>query len=348
MSIFSSIAWFAAVAVVSWLAGFPLRRGLARAGVMDVPKTYSSHDRPVPRGGGLLVVAAFFLWYSLGGPGALPAIGWAALGVAAVAAISFRDDIRHQSRRLRFAIYTVAAAVFVLALRDHPAFAAWGPFWLFAPWLWLWVAGYANAFNFIDGIDGLAGTQAVAALLFGAALCTASGGDAAAVAGLVGLQLVLAGAMAGFLGHNLPRARLFLGDVGSIATGFLLAALAVIAAVSLGWQTGVAMASLHLGPTLDTGITLLRRIIQGKPVYDRHREFFFHRAIRSGRSHLSVTLTQLAIQVLGGSLVLRAASPAGLWSAIGATVAAWLAYFAWCEWRFRHRAAPTHPRRAAP
>ncbi|MCB1092006.1 MAG: hypothetical protein KDL87_10770, partial [Verrucomicrobiae bacterium] len=290
MSLTASLALFVPVAIATWLAGFPLRRGLERAGVIDVPKPYSSHERPVPRGGGLLVVAAFFLWYLLGDHAALPAIGWVALGVAAVAAISFRDDIQHQSRRLRFAIYTIAAALFVGALRDHPAFAEWGPFWLFAPWLWLWVAGYANALNFIDGIDGLAGTQAVGALVFGALICGQCGGDPAAIAPLIALQVVLAAAMTGFLGHNLPRARLFLGDVGSIATGFLLAAIAVMAALSLGWKTGAALAALHLGPTLDTGLTLLRRLIQGQPIYDRHREFFFHRAVRSGHSHRFVTL----------------------------------------------------------
>lgn len=336
MTPLDSILLFGAVAIPAWLAGFPLRGWLARRGILDLPKAYSSHDRPVPRGGGLLVVAAFFGWFFFGSHEALPAIGWVGLGTLAVAAISFRDDIQHQSRRLRFAIYTVAAAIFVFALRHHPAFGAWGPFWLFAPWLWLWVAGYANALNFIDGIDGLAGSQAVGALLFGAVIClfaepTGAAGELAA------LQLVLAGAMAGFLGHNLPRARLFLGDVGSIATGFLLAAVAVLAALTLGWQVGLAMAALHLGPVLDTGITLLRRMIQGQPVYERHREFFFHRAIRSGRSHLSVTLTESAIQAVGGGLLLVACQqPAPmLFLAIGGLAAVWLIFFGWCEWRFR-------------
>lgn len=340
MSLTGSIFLFAAVAIASWLGGFPLRRGLIRAGVLDVPKAYSSHDRPVPRGGGLLVIASFFVWFFVDGHDSLPAISWAAAGVAAVAAISFRDDVRPQSRRLRFAIYTLAAAVFVMALRGDPAFRDWGPFWLCAPWLWLWVAGYANAFNFIDGIDGLAGTQAVVALLFGTAFC-ALGGENSATSSLISLQIVLAGAMTGFLGHNLPRARLFLGDVGSIGTGFLLATITVIAALTQGWQTGLAMASLHLGPMLDTGITLLRRMTQGKAIYDRHREYFFHRAIRSGSSHAAVTLAEVVIQIAGAKLVLAALvfgkSDAPLFGAVGATALLWLGFFAWCERRFRAR-----------
>jgi UDP-N-acetylmuramyl pentapeptide phosphotransferase/UDP-N-acetylglucosamine-1-phosphate transferase len=341
VSLTGSIILFSAVAIASWLAGFPLRRGLIRAGVLDVPKAYSSHSQPVPRGGGLLVIVTFFCWFFIADHHSLPAVGWAAAGVAAVAAISFRDDVRPQSRRLRFAIYTLAAATFVLALRGDPAFLEWGPFWLCAPWLWLWVAGYANAFNFIDGIDGLAGTQATIALQFGAAFCALSDEKSAATS-LISLQIVLAGSMAGFLGHNLPRARLFLGDVGSIGAGFLLATITVMASLTLGWKIALAMGSLHLGPVLDTGITLLRRLIQGKAIYDRHREFFFHRAIRSGSSHITVTLTEAAIQIAGATLVFAALvfgkSDGALFGAIAVTALLWFTFFGWCERRYRRLA----------
>lgn len=310
---------------------------------MDRPRAHSSHARPVPRGGGLLVVIAFFGWYFFGPCAAAPGLDFLAAGVAAVAVVSFLDDIRSRSRRLRFVVYTIAAVAFVWQLFRIDAVPAWEPAWLVAFLLWLWVAGYANAFNFIDGIDGLAGTQAVTALGFGAAFCALG---AAEPEGLISLQLTLGGAMLGFLGHNLPRARLFLGDVGSIATGFLMAAIAVIAALEIDLTTGLCLASLHLGPVLDAGLTLARRLWGGKRIYDRHREFFFHRAIRSGWSHLRVTASELTIQVGGGLLVLGARllsdSTTVLVAVIGVVAGLWLVFFAWCEWRFRTRKEPAY------
>ena len=337
MTLFAAISLFLLLVAVSWLAGFPLRRWLTRAGVLDRPKAHSSHDRPVPRGGGLLVVVAFFGWFFLLSHDAMPGINWLAMGVAAVAFVSFLDDIRHRSRRLRFVVYTLAAAVFVGQLLLLDSVAAWGPTWLVAFVLWLWVAGYANAFNFIDGIDGLAATQAIVALGFGAIFCTLASFSAWE---LVSLQLVLAAVMMGFLFHNLPRAQLFLGDVGSIATGFLLASIALIAGAELGWKTGLMIAALHLGPVLDTGITLTRRLWQRKVIYDRHREFFFHRAVRSGRSHLFVTAVEMGIQVASGFLLLAFGilwrdSTVALVAMIGVISLAWLAFFFWCERQFR-------------
>ncbi|MCB1232295.1 MAG: hypothetical protein KDN19_18750 [Verrucomicrobiae bacterium] len=332
---------FISIALASWLTGFGLRRILVATGVMDRPQAYSSHSKPVPRGGGLLVVIAFFGWYFFAPHEALPGLGFLAAGVAAVAFVSFLDDIRSRSRRLRFVVYTIAAAAFVWQLFRMEAVAGWGPAWLVAFLLWLWVAGYANAFNFIDGIDGLAATQAIGALSFGAVFCL---GGSFAQTGLVALQLTLAAAMLGFLPHNLPRARLFLGDVGSIATGFLLAAVAVIAAIEIDPATGLCLAALHLGPVLDTGLTLKRRLWQGKNPADRHREFFFHRAVRSGLSHLQVTAIELAIQSAGAMLMIGVRLfTEGLVPVIVAifTVACgWLVFFGYCERRFRNAIQP--------
>lgn len=361
MSPLSPSTLFLVVAALSWLLGFPLRRALARAGVMDHPRDYSSHSIPIPRGGGLLVVVAFFAWFLFAPHESMPGINWLAAGVASVALVSFLDDVRPRSRRLRFAVYTIGAAIFVSRILECDVVGTWGPTWLIAFVLWLWVAGYSNAFNFIDGIDGLAGTQAIGALAFGVGLCLlapagqvpvpAEGfekgawfpGHTEAVMNLALLQVILAGAMAGFLCHNLPEARLFLGDVGSIATGFLLSAIAVIGGVELGWKTGVALAALHLGPVLDTGLTLARRLARGERIVDRHREFFFHRAVRSGRSHPFVTWSELAIQALAGILLLSTLgrwtdSAIALFVVVGVIGLAWLAFFAWCEVQFRKRA----------
>ena len=338
LTLLNAVLLFVAIALAAWLAGFALRRVLVATGVMDRPRAHSSHDRPVPRGGGLLVVIAFFGWYFFGDHGAHPGLDFLAVGVAAVAIVSFLDDIRSRSRRLRFFVYTIAAAAFVWQLFRIDAISAWEPAWLVAFLLWLWIAGYANAFNFIDGIDGLAATQAIGALGFGAAFC-AMVPDNPGARDLVALQLVLGGAMTGFLAHNLPRARMFLGDVGSIATGFLMASIAVLAAIEIDLRTGICLAALHLGPVLDTALTLPRRLLQGKNPADRHREFFFHRAVRSGLSHQQVAAMELGIQLFGAAVLfgVRLSNDASLalGLAVGGIVAIWLAFFAFCESRYR-------------
>jgi len=341
MTIYEPIGLFAATAVVSGFAAIPLRQLLIHGRVLDVPGEFASHDQPIPRGGGLLVVAAFFAWF-LVDPRVpeFPAIRWVAAGVGAIAIISFIDDIREQSRRLRFAIYSLAAAGFVAAILGRESFAAWEPRWLVALLLWLWVCGYANAFNFIDGINGLAAGQGIVALGFGLVYCwSAPAAGSAAANSLIDLQAILAGALVGFFIHNFPKARLFLGDVGSVTAGFLMAVIAVVAAAEIGWQTGLAIASLHLGPVLDTSLTVLRRLKNGLPVHERHRDFFFHRAIRTGRSHTFVTGVEIAVQLTGALLVsgalLGSNTTTALLVAIAISGLLWLGFFAWCEARFR-------------
>lgn len=344
LTLLNAVLLFVAIALAAWLAGFALRRVLVATGIMDRPRAHSSHDRPVPRGGGLLVVIAFFGWYFFGDHGAHPGLDFLAAGVAAVAIVSFLDDIRSRSRRLRFVVYTIAAAAFVWQLFRIDAISSWEPAWLVAFLLWLWIAGYANAFNFIDGIDGLAATQAIGALGFGAAFC-AMVPDNPGARDLVALQLVLGGAMTGFLGHNLPRARMFLGDVGSIATGFLMASIAVLAAIEIDLATGIALVTLHLGPVIDSTLTLARRIFHGENPADRHREFFFHRAVRSGQAHVQVAAAELAIQVAGGLILLGFLSMGNsvplMLLAFTIVGLFWLAYFGRCEWQFRRRSQPT-------
>ena len=102
------------------------------------------------------------------------------------------------------------------------------------------------------------------------------------------------------------------------------------------------MAALHLGPVLDTGLTLARRLALGERIVDRHREFFFHRAVRSGRSHPFVTWTELGIQAIAGVVLLSTLarwteSATALFVVVGVIGLTWLAFFAWCEFQFRKR-----------
>ncbi|HEV8120908.1 MAG TPA: MraY family glycosyltransferase [Candidatus Polarisedimenticolia bacterium] len=230
------------IGAAAFLAAYGLTPGMRLmalgAGALDHPEARKGHTIPTPKLGGVAVIAAFLLVI---GRRALAdhellAIAAAALVLMAVGAV---DDTRGVSARLRLGVQ-VACAVMVMAagVRLHllPGRGGSAADALLSV---LWIVGLTNAYNFIDGIDGLAaGLGALIALLLGVA--AASSGQAA----LLPVSAALAGALLGFLPHNLrPRGRaatIFLGDSGSASVGFVLAALAI----KEDWATGNPLAAL--------------------------------------------------------------------------------------------------------
>jgi UDP-N-acetylmuramyl pentapeptide phosphotransferase/UDP-N-acetylglucosamine-1-phosphate transferase len=268
------------MAVASYLLGFPVAKALARLGAIDKPNPRSSHSLPVVRGGGIaimLVVLSGGLavgWRS----GVVPALMGLAFGLAV---LSFWDDLRPLRPAIRFGGHALAAIGLLYAL-NWPRFSldltgqpgvAW-PALVSALFLFLWLTGYANAFNFMDGINGLAAGQAIVTGLGMALLGSVVSGQSSMVSPPVLLSLVIAGACAGFLPHNFPKARMFMGDVGSAPLGFLLAALVVWIARDYGWWLLIPLGLLHANFVLDTGLTLARRILRGERWYEAHREHF--------------------------------------------------------------------------
>jgi UDP-N-acetylmuramyl pentapeptide phosphotransferase/UDP-N-acetylglucosamine-1-phosphate transferase len=143
--------------------------------------------------------------------------------------------------------------------------------------------GYTNAFNFMDGINGMAAGQATVTGVAMAVIGAQATGDF--LAPPVIASLTVASAALGFLPHNFPRARMFMGDVGSAPLGFLLAVLVIWLAKSIGWWSVIPLMLLHANFVLDTAATLVRRMIRGERWYQAHREHFYQRLIRSGKSH---------------------------------------------------------------
>jgi phospho-N-acetylmuramoyl-pentapeptide-transferase len=130
---------------------------------------------------------------------------------------------------------------------------------------------------------------------------------------------------------------MFMGDVGSAPLGFWLAVLSLWLAQSAGWWLLVPLVLLHANFVLDTGITLLRRILRGERWYEAHREHFYQRLIRSGKSHVFVTGWEMALQglVLGLMVLYLHASVPGRAGLIAVVILVWLAFFAYCEPLFR-------------
>jgi len=325
------LKWWLGAAVTAWVLCWLACPLLRRFGVIDRPNERSSHTEPTIRGGGMGIVASWILCALWAWPLLMQTVALARLlGLALVlAVVSFADDVRPVPAFVRLAIHALLAATGIAAL----GLGGLPPVVLLVAFLW--VCGYTNAFNFMDGINGLAALQAVITGL-GTCLIALRAG-ATMVDPVVWLGLVVSGSAAGFLPHNFPRARMFMGDVSSAALGFLLAALALWLAHNHGWSLLLPLGLLHANFVLDTGLTLLRRIARGEKWHESHREHFYQRLVRAGWSHSRVSLLEAGLQVgvvaLAVCTVEATAGQRGV--AVGVVLALWLAFFAMAERAFR-------------
>ena len=290
--------------VVCWLL---LRLLLGRAWLpLDRPNERSSHAVAVPRIGGVGVVAGVAAGGLLLLPNDLLGLLLLALGLAA---LSLLDDVRGLPVRLRLAVHTLAGAALVWFLPEVPAWA----WWLLLPAL-VWMT---NLYNFMDGADGLAGGMAVIGFSVYGAAAWLGGAESFAL-----LAWAIAAAAAGFLVFNLPPARLFLGDVGSIPLGFLAGGLGLF-----GWLEGLWSAAFPLlvfSPfVVDASVTLLRRAWRGEKIWQAHREHYYQRLLRLGWSHGRLIRAEYLLMALAGISALAVqAQPAGqaamllIWSGV--------------------------------
>ncbi len=335
--------WLPAIALILTLvAGFPAYWLLKRKGVIDQPNQRSSHDRPTVKGGGIAIIGIVLL---LGGwiacrtqSGALAVLLIAGLMLAV---ISMLDDIRGLPVIVRFVFHLIAAVAAILVLGvsgwDLTVKSGGGSVLLIilvAGLAILWIAGYTNAFNFMDGINGIAVGQALLTALGMALVGGVATGQWEHPAVL--FSLVLAGSAAGFAPHNFPNARMFMGDVGSAPLGFLLAALVLWLARDFGLWILAPLALLHANFVLDTGITLIRRICRKEKFYEAHREHFYQRLVRSGKSHAFVTVLEAALLACVVILMVGYVY-AGVYGRVMLALTApaiWIAFFLYCEFQF--------------
>ncbi len=297
-----------AIAVVVAYGGVAYMRRWAAQRMLDIPNERSSHTQPTPRGGGLLIVLVTLvgLWLAtplLGIGGLTPALAAFSLGAALIAWVSWRDDLRPVSNRVRFGAHAAGALMVLLFVGywrsvELPLLPLLPIGWLGIPLTFLWLAGLTNAYNFMDGIDGLAGGQAVVAGLGWLAL-----GQLVELPLVSLLGVLVAGSSLGFLGHNWPPARIFMGDVGSAFLGFTLATLAVLGGLADA-RLPVAGVLLLWPFVFDTTFTLLRRWRRGENIFAAHRSHLYQRLVIAGWRHRTVTLLYLGLALLGVGLAL--------------------------------------------
>lgn len=290
-----SLCVFAFAALATGLT----RRYTLRKKLLDVPNERSAHTAPTPRGGGLGIAgalcAALLILYQQ--EWVTSAVVWAWLGGGVLIAwIGWRDDHGHVPVGWRMLAHLLAAgwAVFWLGGVTQLQLGA-----LTIPLGYVGLALTAvavvwliNLYNFMDGIDGLAGAEAVFAALGGGLLLWLGHQQGLALA-----SFSLAAAAAGFLVWNWPPAKIFMGDIGSGLLGYSFAVLMLASAQAHAVSPGVWMLLLAVF-ILDTFFTLVQRILHGEAWLQAHNGHAYQRLLRLGRSHRRVTGYVLALNVL--------------------------------------------------
>ncbi|WP_242392038.1 MraY family glycosyltransferase [Anaeromyxobacter oryzisoli] len=277
-----------AVLVASFAITWLVREVALRRQLLDRPNERSAHVRPTPRLGGIGIMAAFLPAATaivlLSGGGARALVVVAATTV--ISALGLVDDLHPLPARWRFGVQLAAASV-VVGVNLETVRAAWTlvplPVWLLVPMSVLWIVWVTNLYNFMDGIDGFAGGQAVIA---GAAITAVAAGNGAGMQ--AGLALALVAAALGFLLLNFPPASIFMGDVGSTAIGFFLASMPFLPGSA---ALPVEVIGLAIGLfVLDATTTLVRRLSRGERFFEAHRTHLYQRPLALGVPHATITL----------------------------------------------------------
>lgn len=315
--------WQAALAtfLVALLSLRVLVSDFGRRLVLDHPNERSLHRRPVPRTGGIAILAGVAVGWAVARPGFAVVLALA----TALAALSLMDDVFGLPAAMRFGAHLAAAAALVsLELR----FPGWPLFVVFV----LATGWYANLYNFMDGSDGLAGGMTL--IGFGTYAIAAQLGGAQPLAAVC---VMPAAGAAAFLTRNFPPARIFLGDVGSVPLGFLAGGLGLI-----GWSDGLWplwFPVLVFAPFVcDATLTLLKRLMRRERVWQAHRDHYYQRLVRMGFGHRGTAFIEYAA-MLGcaiAAVLARAATNDIQAATLGGAAIVLGAIAVWVDLRWAH------------
>jgi Fuc2NAc and GlcNAc transferase len=296
-----ALVWLVlATCSTAWFATGSARRWLVERGVVDVPNHRSSHDRIVPRGGGVVIVVVTMLatliawWMSDRPDGSLVAIAAASV---VLAALGLLDDVRDLAVRVRLGVQGSVAVAVVGSLVLAGDFSAGASIGMFLTGV-VFVVASMNIFNFMDGIDGIAGLTALGFAFPATIVATAVGAAPEGVA-----AAALGGTVLGFLIHNWSPARIFMGDSGSLFLGFLATALPL--SIARSDPRGVFLLGAQVPFIVDGALTIIRRHRQGARVTDAHRDHVYQRAARRW-GHAPVATGYGVAALASSSLVLAA------------------------------------------
>lgn len=277
--------------VSSFLLTWAVRWYSLQKSILDIPNDRSSHQVPTPRGGGLAIATLFFgALIFLFAKGLVDASLTKALigGGAVIAATGYWDDLKSIPPLLRAGLH-FCAAFWVLYCLGGFSFLDLGSFHFHIGWMGIIVAAVGivwmiNLYNFMDGIDGIAASEAIFVSLVAGITLYALGAQS-----LAWICFLLVALVSGFLLWNWSPAKIFLGDIGSGLLGFIFAVLALASANHhyiplLPWFSLLAIF------ILDATFTLVHRLLRKERWYCAHREHIYQRLVQKGMSHKAVTL----------------------------------------------------------
>jgi len=298
----SSFFAFFIISTISYLGIYIIRRLVLHYQILDRPNERSSHEVPTPRGGGWAIVILVLLT----GLFSLQQIdlnhGLIYITCATVIAwLGWRDDLQSLSPKARFAVQGIVAAVSIWGLGYFKAVTIplFGELQLGVVGLiitFLWIIGLTNAYNFMDGIDGIAGGVALAGGLGWMMLASNARTPFA-----FWIAFAIAASSLGFLGHNWSPAKIFMGDVGSTFLGYTFAVLPLISSDKSG-------DALMLGTLLmwtfimDAGVTFIGRVLKRENLFVGHRTHLYQRLVVGGYKHSTVSLLYIFLTLLAGLL----------------------------------------------
>lgn len=285
------------------------RRVALQRQILDLPNERSSHTQPTPRGGGIIITSVTILLLVLGVflSGQLAETYGFFIGAVLIAVVSWFDDLYSLPNYLRFGVHLIAAAIAIYSFGffgviELPLLTTLNlaSYYAGQALTLLWIVGLTNAYNFMDGIDGIAGAQGVTAgigwlligLIIGQPIVILIGG-------------LLAATCAGFLWHNWHPAKIFMGDVSSAFLGYSFAVVPLLAikhAPDLidGYLPLIALLLVWTF-VFDATLTFFRRAYKRENVFAAHRSHLYQRLVIAGFRHDTVTSLYTVLSVLGAA-----------------------------------------------
>ena len=296
------VAVFCLLAILSYFGVFYMRRLAFQHKIMDHPNEGSSHSRPMPLGGGLVIailVLAVGSWIA-------NEIDWKRsliyiVSGSVIAWMGWHDDVYSLPAGFRLAVQGIVAAISIWGMGYFKVLTLASAGEIQLGWFgiiitFLWIVGLTNAFNFMDGIDGLAGGVAFSAGLGWMWLSLNVNNDFA-----FWVALAIAASSLGFLGHNWSPAKIFMGDVASTFLGYSFAVLSLIVSDQRGDALLIGTI-LMWTVILDAGVTFVGRLIKRENVFSRHRSHLFQRLVISGYKHSTISSLYIILTLLAGYL----------------------------------------------